>query len=340
MCAEPGKQGVSVVRRAARLSVAPMMDWTDRHCRYLHRLLCRRALLYTEMVTSPALVRGGAVHLLDHAPEEHPVALQLGGSDPSELADAAQMGAEAGYDEINLNVGCPSDRVQSGTFGAVLMKSPDLVARCVAAMQGAVAVEVTVKCRIGVDEQDPETVLPDFLARVRDAGCGRVAIHARKAWLQGLSPKENRDIPPLDYDLVLRMKERFPDLHLSINGGIDSLDAAQGFLDRGMDGVMIGRAAYQRPADLLAGADRRIFGAGEDADPVAVVEAMLPYIASHLEAGGKLAQVTRHMLGLFAGRPGARQWRRILSEEGHREGAGPEVVLRALAHVTGAAEAA
>ncbi|MEY8840889.1 tRNA dihydrouridine(20/20a) synthase DusA, partial [Cribrihabitans sp. XS_ASV171] len=215
---------------ASRLAVAPMMDWTDRHCRYLHRLLTRNTLLYTEMVTAPALVRGGALHLLEHSPEEHPVALQLGGSDPSELAQAARLGAQAGYAEINLNCGCPSDRVQSGTFGAVLMKDPALVADCVAAMRAVVDVEVTVKCRIGVDDQDPEEVLPEFLARIVAAGCERVTIHARKAWLQGLSPKENRDIPPLDYPLVHRMKELFPNLHISINGGIASLEEAQAHL--------------------------------------------------------------------------------------------------------------
>ena len=205
-----------------------MMDWTDRHCRYLHRLLSARTLLYTEMVTAPALVRGGALHLLEFNPEEHPVALQLGGSDPVELAQAAKLGAEAGYDEINLNCGCPSDRVQSGTFGAVLMQHSELVADCVAAMAEAQPAEVTVKCRIGVDDQDPEAVLPDFLERIRDAGVRRVTIHARKAWLQGLSPKENRDIPPLDYDLVLRMRAAFPDLHVSINGGIGSASAGRG----------------------------------------------------------------------------------------------------------------
>ena len=212
-----------------------------------HRLISRHVLLYTEMVTAPALVRGGALHLLVHSAQEHPVALQLGGSDPAELAEAARLGEAAGYPEINLNIGCPSDRVQSGTFGAILMKQPDLVAECVRAMRAAVDAEVTVKCRIGVDAQDPEQVLPEFLSKVRDAGCGRVIIHARKAWLQGLSPKENRDVPPLDYDLVLRMKAAFPDLHLSINGGITSLQQAQAFLDAGMDGVMIGRAAYHNP---------------------------------------------------------------------------------------------
>ena len=326
-------QSPDQIRRAARLSVAPMMDWTDRHCRYLHRLLSREALLYTEMVTSPALVRGGALHLLDFSAEEHPVALQLGGSDPVELARAAKLGEQAGYDEINLNVGCPSDRVQSGTFGAVLMKSPGLVADCVRAMQDAVDVEVTVKCRIGVDDQDPEIVLPDFLETVGAAGCERFTIHARKAWLQGLSPKENRDIPPLDYDLVLRMKQRFLHLHLSVNGGVTSLAQAKGFLDAGLDGVMIGRAAYHQPADILCAADPEIYGTGQVTDPAEAVEKMLPYIEAHLSSGGKLGQVTRHMLGLFAGRPGARQWRRILSEGAHRPGAGPELVQEALSQV-------
>ena len=328
------------VLNASRLSVAPMMDWTDRHCRYLHRLLSREVLLYTEMVTAPALVRGGALHLLDFSPAEHPVALQLGGSDPDELALAARLGAEAGYDEINLNVGCPSDRVQSGTFGAVLMRDPALVAECCAAMIGAVDVEVTVKCRIGVDEQEPEEVLPAFLDTVAGAGVGRFTIHARKAWLQGLSPKENRDIPALDYALVRRMKAAFPDLHLSVNGGIASLGAARAFLEDGLDGVMIGRAAYPQPADILAAADAEIFGTGRVADPVAVVQDMLPYIEAHLAAGGKLAQVTRHMLGLFAGRPGARAWRRILSERAHVAGAGPDLVEEALGMVSEARGAA
>lgn len=310
-----------------------MMDWTDRHCRYLHRLLSRNALLFTEMVTAPALVRGGALHLLEFSPQEHPVALQLGGSDPAELAEAARIGAEAGYDEINLNVGCPSDRVQSGAFGAVLMLEPGLVADCVAAMREAVEVEVTVKCRIGVDDQDPETCLPAFLERIRTAGCRRVTIHARKAWLQGLSPKENRDIPPLDYDLVLRMKQAFPDLHMSINGGITSLEQAKSFLAKGLDGVMIGRAAYHDPAAILCAADPEIFGQGDATDPAAAVDAMLPYIDDHLDSGGKLHQVTRHMLGLFAGRPGARAWRRLLSEGAHRPGAGSALVREALALV-------
>lgn len=319
---------------AARLSVAPMMDWTDRHCRYLHRLISRQCLLYTEMVTAPALVRGGARHLLRFDEAEHPVALQLGGSEPAELAAAARMGADEGYDEINLNVGCPSDRVQSGTFGAVLMKTPDLVAECCAAMRAAVEIPVTVKCRIGVDDQDPGTVLPEFLNRVRQAGVRRVAIHARKAWLQGLSPKENREIPPLDYELVQAMKSAFPELHISVNGGVESLDQAQEFLAAGMDGVMIGRAAYHRPWDILGDADRRIFGAENPfEDPAQVVEAMVPHIETHLAEGGRLHSVTRHMLGLFAGRPGARNWRRMLSEGATRKGAGSDLVLDALAEI-------
>jgi tRNA-dihydrouridine synthase A len=321
----------SEIAKAARLSVAPMMDWTDRHCRYLHRLMSKHALLYTEMVTAPALVRGGALHLLAHSEAEHPVALQLGGSDPAELAAAAKMGQDAGYDEINLNVGCPSDRVQSGCFGAVLMEQPALVADCVAAMRDAVDVEVTVKCRIGVDDQDPEQILPEFLSRVSAAGCGRFIIHARKAWLQGLSPKENRDIPPLDYDLVMRMKGLFPSLHLSINGGITTLDETKAFLDAGLDGVMIGRAAYHSPSEVLCAADPVIFGQGQGTDPVEVVHAMIPYIEDHIASGGRLNQVTRHMHGLFTGRPGARGWRRHLSENTHHDGAGPSVVLDALA---------
>jgi tRNA-dihydrouridine synthase A len=287
------------------------------------------------MVTAPALVRGGALHLLDYSPQEHPVALQLGGSDPQELAQAARMGGEAGYDEINLNVGCPSDRVQSGTFGAVLMKDPGLVAECCAAMIEASPVEVTVKCRIGVDDQDPETVLPEFLARVGAAGVQRFTIHARKAWLQGLSPKQNRDIPPLEYDLVLRMKALFPGLHLSINGGITTLDQVRDFLEAGLDGVMVGRAAYHQPADILCAADRLIFGEeGPDTTPDDAVLKMLPYIEAHLAQGGRLHQIPRHMLGLFAGRPGARAWRRILSEGATRLDAGPDLVLDALAEVS------
>ncbi len=321
----------------ARLSVAPMMDWTDRHCRMLHRQLSRSTLLFTEMVTAPALVRGGALHLLDHDASEHPLALQLGGSDPGELAEAAALGWQAGYREINLNVGCPSDKVQSGCFGAVLMKDPDLVARCTAAMIAASPAEVTVKCRIGVDEDAPDEVLPRFLDTVAASGVRRFAVHARKAWLKGLSPKENRDIPPLDYPLVVAMKRRYPQLHLSVNGGIASLDQAEAFLAEGLDGVMIGRAAYHEPAAVLAAADRRIFGAdGPDATAEDAARAMIPYIAAHVEAGGRAHSVTRHMLGLFAGRPGARAWRRHLSTAAARPGAGAEIVEEALALIPGA----
>ena len=317
-----------------------MMDWTDRHCRFFHRLMSGEALLYTEMVTAPALVRGGALHLLDYSPEEQPVALQLGGSDPAELAEATRLAEARGYPEINLNVGCPSDRVQSGAFGAVLMKTPELVAECVAAMrEAAQTAEITVKCRIGVDDQEPREVLPAFLDTIARAGIARVAIHARKAWLQGLSPKENRDVPPLDYDLVHEMKRAFPDIHLSINGGIETLAAARAHLAAGMDGVMIGRAAYHTPA-LLLDVDAALFDqlpAGQTAHDVA--RAMLPYIEAHVVAGGRAHDVTRHMLGLFAGRPGARAWRRALSEGASAPGAGPELVLAALAQVPEAAPA-
>ncbi len=311
-----------------------MMDWTDRHCRVLHRTMSRHVLLYTEMVTAPAVIHGDRDRLLGFDAVEHPVAVQLGGSDPAQLAEAARICEGFGYDEVNLNCGCPSDRVQSGSFGAVLMESPGLVADCVAAMRAAVSVPVTVKCRIGVDDQDPLEVLPDFIARVSAAGVDRFAIHARKAWLQGLSPKENRDIPPLDYDLVRQMKATFPHLHLSVNGGIESLDQAQDFLDGGLDGVMIGRAAYHMPSSIVLDADQRFFGGGHARSAEEVVQLMLPYIADHIASGGRLHQVTRHMLGLFQGRPGARGWRRTLSEQGHRDGAGTDVVLSALAQVT------
>jgi tRNA-dihydrouridine synthase A len=317
----------------SRLSVAPMMDWTDRHCRYFHRQLSRHAQLYTEMVTAPALVRGNALHLLAHDPAEQPVALQLGGSDPGELAQAARMGWEAGYQEINLNCGCPSDRVQSGCFGAVLMKTPDLVAEICAAMRAACPAEITVKCRIGVDEQVPADILPVFLEKIRAAGISHVIIHARKAWLQGLSPKDNREIPPLDHALVLAMKQQFPDLVISLNGGVNDLEQAASLLEQGLDGVMIGRAAYQRPGDLLLGADQRIFGATEGPDQDGALDAMRRYIAQELVQGARLAAITRHMLGLFAGQPGARQWRRILSEQAHRAGAGLEVLDAARAAV-------
>ncbi|MGO4907765.1 tRNA dihydrouridine(20/20a) synthase DusA [Pseudorhodobacter sp. W20_MBD10_FR17] len=319
-------------RDAHRLSVAPMMDWTDRHCRYFHRLMTRRAMLYTEMVTAPAVVHGPVDRLLAYGEDEHPVALQLGGSDPAELAAAVRIATPYGYDEINLNVGCPSDRVQSGCFGAVLMERPTLVADCVTAMQAEASVSVTVKCRIGVDDQDPEVVLPAFIETVAAAGVSHFIIHARKAWLKGLSPKENREIPPLDYGLVLLMKQQFPELTICINGGIASLELAQELLGQGLDGVMIGRAAYHDPASVLVGADA-LWGDAHHADAFQVAAEMRPYIAAHLENGGRLHQITRHMLGLFHGRPGARAWRRVLSEGASREGAGLDVFNAALAEV-------
>jgi tRNA-dihydrouridine synthase A len=317
-----------------RLSVAPMMDWTDRHCRFFHRQLTSRTLLYTEMVTAAAVLHGDRERLLGFRAEEHPLALQLGGAEPEALAAATRIGRNAGYDEVNLNVGCPSDRVQSGCFGAALMRTPELVADCARAMiDAAGSVPVTVKCRLGVDEQDPERVLPAFLALMAGAGVRRVAIHARKAWLEGLSPKENREIPPLDHALVLRMKRAFPDLAIVVNGGIDGLDMAEGFLAEGLDGVMVGRAAYHAPA-LLGAADRRIFGGdGPDRSAEDAVRAMLPYIEEERAAGTPLKRITRHMLGAFQGRPGARAWRRVLSEGAHHAGAGPELVEAALAHV-------
>lgn len=312
-----------------------MMDWTDRHCRYMHRLMSCHVLLYTEMVTAPAIVRGEqSDRLLAFHATEHPVALQLGGSDPVELASAVRAVRGYGYDEINLNVGCPSDRVQSGCFGAVLMRQPDLVAECVAAMMAETDVDVTVKCRIGVDEQEPREVLPVFLEAVAQAGVTRVTVHARKAWLEGLSPKQNRDVPPLDYALVHDMKRKFPELHVSINGGIASLAEARAHLDAGLDGVMIGRAAYHSPADILLGADTQIFGdTTPDKQAEDVVREMYPYIEAHIANGGRLNQITRHMLGLFAGRPGARGWKRVISETAHIEGAGVEVLEQALDRV-------
>ncbi len=294
--------------------------------------MSKDALLYTEMVTAPAVIHGDRARLLGFDPAEHPVAVQLGGADPSQLAQAARICADMGYDEVNLNCGCPSDRVQSGAFGAVLMESPALVSDCVKAMRDAVDIPVTVKCRIGVDEQTPAEILPTFLAQVSSAGVDRFTIHARKAWLQGLSPKENRDIPPLDYPLVHEMKALFPHLHLSINGGITTLDESLAHLEV-MDGVMIGRAAYHTPAQVLLAADARIFGREGVLTEQEIVHQMLPYIEQHLSKGGRLHQVTRHMLGLFQGRPGARAWRRHLSQEAHKDGAGAAVVLAALDHV-------
>ncbi len=276
-------------------------------------------------------MHGDRDRLLGFHDDEHPVALQLGGSDPQQLGEATRIACDFGYGEINLNVGCPSDRVQSGSFGAVLMKDPALVADCVRAMQRAAnGVDITVKCRIGVDDQIVAETLPAFLARVSDTGMRSFTIHARKAWLHGLSPKENRDVPPLDYDLVYAMKFQFPALEICINGGISTLEQAEVHLAAGLDGVMIGRAAYHEPANILAAADRRIFGAGPDTNAEQAVLDMLPYIEMEMGKGARLNQITRHMLGAFTGRPGARKWRRIISENAYKEGAGPELVLRAL----------
>lgn len=327
------------INQRAKLSVAPMIDWTDRHCRYLHRMLSRHVRLYTEMIAAPALVRGPAARLLRFDPAEHPVAAQIGGSDPAELAAAARIAAAAGYDEINLNVGCPSDRVQSGLFGAVLMRRPALVAECVAAMVEAVDVPVTVKCRLGVDEQEPREVLPDLLERLEAAGAACVVIHARKAWLEGLSPKENREIPPLDHALALEMARAFPGLPIGVNGGVGSLAEAKALLEAGARGVMIGRAAYRTPAAILGPADPVIFGTGMARDPGSAVRAMLPYIDRECAGGTRLHTITRHMLGLFAGRPGARVWRQTLSVDAARPGSGAEVVARALDAVEGRAAA-
>ena len=316
-----------------RLSVAPMMDWTDRHCRVLHRSLTSRALLYTEMLTTGAILHGDRARLLAFDPLEHPVALQLGGSDPADLAAAARIGEAEGYDEINLNVGCPSDRVQSGRFGACQMREPELVAEGMAAMIATVRVPVTVKCRIGVDDQDPEESLFRLVDLSAAAGVTRFIVHARKALLQGLSPKQNRDVPPLNYPLVYRLKRERPDLHISINGGIASLDEADAHLAH-VDGVMIGRAAYHTPA-MLAQVDRRVFGADVDADLTEVVAGYRDYVRSEVARGTHLAAMTRHMLGLFHGVAGARTWRRILTVEGVRPGAGVEVIDRALAAVSG-----
>lgn len=316
----------------AKLSVAPMMNWTDRCCRFFHRLLSREVLLYTEMVTAPALVKGGALHLLEFAPEEHPLAVQLGGSNPEELAQATRLCVERGFDEVNLNVGCPSDRVQSGAFGAVLMNSPDLVAKCVAHMQEAAGkTPITVKCRIGVDNQIPEETLPAFLEKMQSAGVQRLTIHARKAWLKGLSPKQNREVPPLNYPLVYQMKADFPKLHISLNGGVESLSEAKNHLLQGLDGVMIGRAAYHNPVSILATADQDIFNQKTTA-PTArqAVEKILPFAEHHISKGGRLHDITRHMLGTFTGQPGARIWRRMLSEGATRPGAGPELIQQAL----------
>jgi tRNA-dihydrouridine synthase A len=308
-----------------------MMEWTDRHCRVLHRGLTRHARLYTEMVTAEAVIRGDRARLLGFDPEEHPLALQLGGAEPARLAEAARIGAEFGYDEINLNVGCPSDRVQSGRFGACLMREPMLVAECVAAMKGAVDVPVTVKCRIGVDDQDPEESLRALVAACAAAGVQMFAVHARKAWLEGVSPKDNRDLPPLDYDLVYRLKRENPALTIVLNGGIATLDQAEEHL-RHVDGVMMGRAAYQTPA-LLADIDRRFFASPSRGIDDAI-ENYADYVARQIERGVPLNAMTRHMLGLFNGRPGARRFRRFLSENATKPNSGVATLRAALAYLS------
>ncbi len=312
-----------------RFSVAPMMDWTDRHCRFFLRLLSRHTLLYTEMVTTGAILHGKAERLLAYDAAEHPIALQLGGSDPAHLAACAKVGERFGYDEINLNVGCPSDRVQEGKFGACLMAEPELVARCVQAMREAVCVPVTVKTRIGIDDKDSYGELVDFIGLVSRAGCDTFIIHARKAWLQGLSPKENRTKPPLRYDVVAKLKADFPALKFVLNGGITSLAQAEGHL-REFDGVMLGRAAYENPY-LLAEVDRRFFGVtAEIRSRPAILEAFKPYLEAELRRGQRLGSMSRHILGLFQGVRGGRAWRRYLSENANLPNAGLEVIDRAL----------
>ncbi len=307
-----------------------MMDWTDRHCRYFHRQLTRRALLYTEMITSAAIIHGKRDKLLGFHPVEQPVGLQIGGSDPHELAEAARVGAAFGYDEINLNVGCPSDRVQAGRFGACLMAEPELVADCVEAMRKAVAVPVTVKCRIGIDDQDSEADFSRFIETVAAAGCTTFIVHARKAWLNGLSPRQNREVPPLDYGRVYRLKAARPELTVVLNGGLSSLDEAEEHLIH-VDGVMFGRAAYQNPL-LLGEVDCRMFGDPPNRFDVAeVITRMIPYIEAELARAERLSAITRHMVGLVQGVPGARAFRRHLTEAATRPGAGVEVLTDALA---------
>ncbi|MBF0255071.1 MAG: tRNA dihydrouridine(20/20a) synthase DusA [Gammaproteobacteria bacterium] len=315
-----------------RFAVAPMLDWTDRHCRYFHRLLTRKALLYTEMVTTGAILHGDQARHLDFDPAEHPIALQLGGSDPAELARCARIAQDWGYDQINLNVGCPSDRVQSGRFGACLMLEPRVVADGFKAMADAVDLEVSIKHRIGVDQRDSYAELVDFVGQLAEAGCRSFIVHARKAWLKGLSPKENREVPPLHYDWVYRLKQDFPQLNLIINGGISDLAACQAHLQQ-VDGVMLGRAAYQDPW-LLARVDSQLFGASDPLQrPEQAIQSLLPYLQRHIETGGRFNNVVRHVLGLFNGQPGARRWRRLLSEQGCKPGAQAELLLQALAEV-------
>jgi tRNA-dihydrouridine synthase A len=318
-----------MTRLNRKFCVAPMMDWTDRHCRVFHRQLTRHALLYTEMVTADAVLRGDRERLIGFSPDEHPVALQLGGSDTNKLADAAAIGADFGYDEINLNVGCPSDRVQEGRFGACLMAEPPLVAECVAAMQARVKIPVTVKCRIGIDDQDEDAGLQNFVETVAKAGCATFIIHARKAWLKGLSPKENREVPPLNYARVYGLKAARPDLEIIINGGIETLDACDEHLKH-VDGVMLGRAAYQDPA-LLGSVDNRYFDTSAPSrERAEALTALVPYAERHIASGGRLSNITRHVLGLYHGRPRGRQFRRLLSEDAGKLGASASVLIEAM----------
>ncbi len=315
-----------------RFCVAPMMEWTDRHCRYFHRLLTRRALLYTEMVTTGAIIRGDRARLLGFNAAEHPLALQIGGCDPAALAECARIAEDLGYDEVNLNAGCPSDRVQEGRFGACLMADPEGVGECIAAMKMAVSIPVTVKCRLGIDDQDPETALDIFTRRVKQAGADALIVHARKAWLQGLSPRENRDVPPLDYGRVYRLKAAHPDLEIVINGGIDNSEEARRHLAH-VDGVMMGRAAYQEPWRLLA-VDPVLFGeAAPFVSPKDAVLAFIPYVEREMEHGSRLHAMTRHILGVFRAVPGARAFRRHLSVNAVKPDAGIAVLCEAMAMI-------
>jgi len=325
-------QAESTLNQAHRLSVAPMLDWTNRDFRYFLRLISKHSVLYTEMVTTGALIHGEQERFLAHDISEYLLALQLGGSNPEDLAKCARMGQDAGYSEINLNVGCPSDRVQSGSFGACLMAEPKLVAEGIAAMQAEVTIPVTVKTRLGIDKLDSYEFLTDFIGTVAEAGCDLFILHARKAWLQGLSPKENRDVPPLDYQRVYQIKQDFPQLHIDINGGIKTLDEAKQHLEQ-VDGVMMGRAIYHDPY-LLAEADKELFADNHSIPSrKQVIEQMLPYIERRMTEGRPLKSITRHLLGLFQGQPGAKAWRRHLSEQAHLKGADIDVVLQALALV-------
>ena len=315
----PTKQNFTV-------SVAPMMDWTDRHCRWFHRRLSVHVLLYTEMVTANAIIHGDRDYLIGFNPKEHPVALQIGGSDPAKLAEASKIGESFGYDEININIGCPSDRVQSGRFGACLMAEPDLVAECYRAMAEAVNVPVTVKCRLGIDDQNLDKTLPDFIEKVSGAGCTHFIIHARKAWLKGLSPKENRDVPPLDYKLVHNIKAQYPHLEISLNGGIKTIEDAR-LESKGLDGVMLGRAAYHNPW-ILTDIDNVFYnGLTFNQSRDHIVEDLIQYAQSVQDKDRSTKALIRHIMGLYAGRPGARLWRRTLSE-GLSSGAKPADIIR------------